>query len=211
MKNNMRTVMLRWSCLTRRTESWSLLRMLCTSRVPSYYDDLGVHPQASSREIKAAFYTLSKQFHPDKNVGNSEAMVKFQTISEAYDVLGNSESRTKYDKGVLGRASSVAEREKATHRFEGEAFYESRRSGLMSKSRGAKELDEWVTNNRKIQFDNKMHTKKKRGPMMQQRMTAGGAGGGFGHNTRTDQGLGLGAKFIFVVIVILLLIVRGLS
>merc|ERR1712130_634248 len=92
----------------------------------SYYEELGLHPQASAREIKNAFYALSKQHHPDRNVENAEALKKFQAISEAYEVLSNPATRTKYDKGVLGRASSVAERERASHRFDGEAFYEAK-------------------------------------------------------------------------------------
>ena len=97
-----------------------------SSSSPSYYEELGLHPQASAREIKSAFYALSKEHHPDRNIENAEALKKFQAISEAYEVLSNPATRTNYDKGVLGRSSSVAERERASHRFEGEAFYEGK-------------------------------------------------------------------------------------
>ena len=106
----------------------STVRHILTSTVRprSFYDELGVHPQSTSREIKEAFYKLSKDHHPDRNVDNPEALKKFQVISEAYEILGNPDKRIKYDKGVLGRTSSVAERERATHKFQGEQFYGAR-------------------------------------------------------------------------------------
>jgi len=63
------------------------------SSPPSYYDELGVHPRASSKEIKTAFYKLSKQFHPDMNVDNPAALQRFQAVSESYEVLSNPEKR----------------------------------------------------------------------------------------------------------------------
>ena len=123
------------------------------SHKTSYYDDLGVVPNSTSREIKEAFYKLSKEYHPDKNIGNPEALQKFQVISEAYDLLSNPEKRIKYDKGVLGRNSSVAEREAASHRFEGENFYGARGSLKIHRSKDLdRNLDLWVTENRKESF-----------------------------------------------------------
>lgn len=43
--------------------------------------------QSTSREVKEAFYKLSKRYHPDTNADNDEALKKFQSISEAYEVL----------------------------------------------------------------------------------------------------------------------------
>ena len=119
----------------------------------SFYDDLGVHPQSTAREIKEAFYNLSKDHHPDRNVDNPEALKKFQIISEAYEVLGNPEKRIKYDKGVLGRTSSVAERERATHRFQGEQFYGARANlKIHRKNDVDRNLDAWVKENSSENF-----------------------------------------------------------
>jgi molecular chaperone DnaJ len=62
-----------------------------------YYDVLGIKRDASETEIKKAFRTFAKQYHPDVNPGNKEAEVKFKEINEAYEVLGDSNKRSKYD------------------------------------------------------------------------------------------------------------------
>lgn len=58
-----------------------------------YYDLLGVSKTASADEIKTAFRKKAHEHHPDKG-GSAE---KFKEINEAYQVLGNSEKRQRYD------------------------------------------------------------------------------------------------------------------
>jgi molecular chaperone DnaJ len=59
-----------------------------------YYGILGVDKNASPDEIKKAYRKLSKQFHPDVNPEGAE---RFKEIAEAYDTLGNSDKKQKYD------------------------------------------------------------------------------------------------------------------
>src|SRR6195256_1295699 len=63
-----------------------------------YYDILGVKKTASADEIKKAYRSLAKKFHPDKNKGNKEAENKFKEISEADAVLSDKEKREQYDR-----------------------------------------------------------------------------------------------------------------
>ena len=63
-----------------------------------YYRTLGVSRTASEKEIKSAFRRLARQYHPDVNPGNEEAERRFKEINEAHEVLGDTESRSKYDK-----------------------------------------------------------------------------------------------------------------
>lgn len=62
-----------------------------------YYKLLGVERSASADEIKKAYRTLAKQFHPDQNQGNKDAEQKFKEISQAYDVLKDDQKRAAYD------------------------------------------------------------------------------------------------------------------
>lgn len=51
------------------------------------YDILGVSPSASDEEIKKAYRTLSRKYHPDANVGKTgekAAEEKFKQIQQAY-------------------------------------------------------------------------------------------------------------------------------
>ena len=62
-----------------------------------YYATLGVPKTATDAEIKKAFRKLAREHHPDVNPGNKSAEAKFKEINEANEVLGNPESRRKYD------------------------------------------------------------------------------------------------------------------
>jgi len=63
-----------------------------------YYKILGVPKTASSKDIKAAYRKLARQWHPDVNpTRKNEAEEKFKDISEAYEVLSDAEKRKTYD------------------------------------------------------------------------------------------------------------------
>src|ERR671927_324713 len=56
-----------------------------------YYELLGVGRDADEQEIKRAFRRLARQLHPD-------AAERFREVTEAYEVLSNSETRQLYDR-----------------------------------------------------------------------------------------------------------------
>ncbi|MBQ7387159.1 MAG: molecular chaperone DnaJ [Clostridia bacterium] len=62
-----------------------------------YYEVLGVSKNASDDEIKKAYRSLAKKYHPDMNPGDKDAEMKFKEANEAYAVLSDSEKRSKYD------------------------------------------------------------------------------------------------------------------
>ena len=60
-----------------------------------YYSTLGVEKNASKEDIKKAFHTLARKYHPDNKAGGDEN--KFKEINEAYQVLSNDKRRAEYD------------------------------------------------------------------------------------------------------------------
>ena len=70
-----------------------------------YYEILGVKRDASFDEIRKAYLSLCKKFHPDKfkKLGKEEyekALKKFVLINEAFDILSNPLKREEYDKKI---------------------------------------------------------------------------------------------------------------
>lgn len=99
----------------------------------SYYDTLEVTPKASAAQIKAAYYRLSKKYHPDVN-SDSGARHKFSMLSEAYEILGNRRNRALYDRGMLNPSNiSVSHQSASDVDMEYEEFLK-RRSGFRKKS-----------------------------------------------------------------------------
>ena len=61
-----------------------------------YYQTLGVDRDAAEEEIRKAYRRLARKFHPDVS-NEADAESKFKKVSEAYEVLKDSEKRQLYD------------------------------------------------------------------------------------------------------------------
>jgi molecular chaperone DnaJ len=74
--------------------------------VSEYYDLLGVPRDASEAEIKKAYRKRAMEYHPDRNRA-ADAEEKFKEITEAYEVLKDSDKRARYDRyGKAGLAGA---------------------------------------------------------------------------------------------------------
>ncbi len=62
-----------------------------------FYAVLGVSKDASAQEIKKAYRTQAKKYHPDRHPDDPRAEEKFKEIGEAYSVLNDEEQRRQYD------------------------------------------------------------------------------------------------------------------
>ena len=63
-----------------------------------YYECLGVTKNADEKEIKRAYRKLAKKYHPDTNPGDQQAEQRFKEVTEAYNVLSDTEKRKLYDR-----------------------------------------------------------------------------------------------------------------
>lgn len=58
------------------------------------YSLLQISKTANQEEIKTAYYTLAKRYHPDTNQGSDS---HFKSINQAYSILGDPQKRFQYD------------------------------------------------------------------------------------------------------------------
>ena len=62
-----------------------------------YYEVLGLQKGASEGDIKKAFKSLARKYHPDLHPDDAEAAEKFKEINEAYEVLSDADKKARYD------------------------------------------------------------------------------------------------------------------
>lgn len=88
--------------------------LLKRSKQKDYYKVLGISRDADDRTIKRAYRQLVKLHHPDKahSQGGSkeQAEKKMAAINEAYEVLSDTELRTRFDNGDDPNDSESAQR-----------------------------------------------------------------------------------------------------
>lgn len=94
------------------------------------YDLLKISPTASQSQIKAAYFRLSKKYHPDVNK-EADARHIFNRIAEAYKVLSNTGQRAEYDRQISNKTQRSSFASSSTVHQE-DVFREARASKVKS-------------------------------------------------------------------------------
>ena len=63
----------------------------------NFYELLEIKQNANKADIKKAYRTLSKKYHPDKNQGDQDSAQHFAKIARAYEVLSDENKRQMFD------------------------------------------------------------------------------------------------------------------
>ena len=87
-----------WSIIVLKDARRRQYRAFMAMPTDDYYEVLGVPRSASADEVKRAYRRLAKQYHPDRNPGDSSAERKFKQVQAAYEVLKDPQKREQYDR-----------------------------------------------------------------------------------------------------------------
>ena len=100
--------------LSRSGEGDSLRTMATMAEKRDYYEVLGVDRTANNGQISEAYRKLALKYHPDRNPGDEEVVVKFKEAAEAFEVLSHPDKRAAYDRyghaGPGGRRGAAVPR-----------------------------------------------------------------------------------------------------
>lgn len=103
-----------------------------------YYNILKVSRGATEEDLKKSYKRLAMKWHPDKNpVNKKDAEAKFKQISEAYDVLSDSQKRQIYD---LYGEEGLKATEFTTPSFNGGGSYVNSNYGFRYNPRDAEDI-----------------------------------------------------------------------
>jgi DnaJ-class molecular chaperone len=111
------------------------------------YEVLGVGRSASAEQIKQAYRKLAKKLHPDLNPGNKKVETQFKEVAAAYDILGDTEKRRRFDAGEIDSSGAEKPRQSYWRSYEGGRGGKYRGGADHSFGLGEEELSEdWFAN-----------------------------------------------------------------
>lgn len=94
---------------------------------PNYYEILGIERTASEAQIRQRFRELAREFHPDRHKSDkAQAEKRFQSLTEAVNVLTNSAKRKQHDaetQSLVGKSAGESSQVSKAYMIKGVKAY----------------------------------------------------------------------------------------
>lgn len=84
----------------------------------NHYTTLGIDRRSTVAQIRAAYWALTKQHHPDLNPDSPEAVARTQALNAAHEILSHPARRLAYDTELDAAAGPAMQRERGSARME---------------------------------------------------------------------------------------------
>jgi curved DNA-binding protein len=82
-------------------------------KTTNHYATLGLDRDCTRDDVRKAYRTLSKRYHPDLNANSASSRVRAQALNAAYEILSDPARRRAYDQELANASRSAAPRERA--------------------------------------------------------------------------------------------------
>jgi curved DNA-binding protein CbpA len=111
--------------------------MYNSCRNANYYEILGIGRESSDEEIKKAYFSMAKEFHPDRHFSLSSEDIKSKLneilafITESFNTLSDTERKAKYDETLTARAADRSDELDASDEDAAEAKFADGRAKML--------------------------------------------------------------------------------
>ena len=76
------------------------------AKIRTHYDNLKVSKDAPIEVIQAAYRSLARKYHPDRNGSTPEGEAMMKTINASYEVLSDPDRRAQHDQWIASQVGS---------------------------------------------------------------------------------------------------------
>ena len=88
------------------------------AKIRTHYDNLKVSKDAPIEVIQAAYRSLARKYHPDRNGSTPEGEAMMKTINASYEVLRDPHRRAQHDQWIASQVGNRGWETRSTGQYE---------------------------------------------------------------------------------------------